>query len=109
MLAVLEHRGACRCPRAEIDAYLIEGADLLRRAEECTSRLHKAGACEGHRLMAATTLMAMERLQFRMTVYRDSLAAETALPPATAPAPVPDKRRWWPILTRRRGHRPAYP
>ncbi|AWN39828.1 hypothetical protein [Methylobacterium durans] len=95
--------------RAEIDAYLAEGADLLRQAEECTSRLHKAGASEGHRLMAATTLMAMERIQFRMTAYRDRLAAEMDSPPETAPAPVPEKRRWWPILSRRRGFRPAYP
>ncbi|AWN40291.1 hypothetical protein [Methylobacterium durans] len=91
--------------RAEIDAYLAEGASLIR--QECVSRLHKAGACEGHRLMATTTLMAMERIQFRLTAYRDRLAAETALAPA--PPPVPEKRRWWPVLSRRRDYRPAHP
>ncbi|MER2265580.1 hypothetical protein [Methylobacterium oxalidis] len=96
--------------RAEIDAYLAEGASLIQQAEECASRLHRAGACEGHRLMAATTLMAMQRIQFRMTVYRDRLAAEMApLPaPVAVPPPVPEKRRWWLILSRRRSYRPAH-
>ena len=32
----------------ELEAYLAEGASLIRKAEEYTGDLHQDGACEGH-------------------------------------------------------------
>ena len=89
--------------RAEVDAYLAEAASLIRRAEECTSRLHKDGACEGHRLMAAAALMAMHRINLLMKAHRDLSAAGTAPPPVAYR--LPEKRRWWQVVSSRS---PAY-
>ncbi len=87
---------------SELDAYLSEGAQLIRRAEECTRRLHQDSACEGQRLMAAATQVAMQRIYLPIKAHRDSSALE--MPSPSIALPVREKRRWWPVVSRRRGY-----
>lgn len=75
---------------AELDRYLDEAACLIRRAESLQTVLEQAGAPEGHRLLAARVLLAMDRLQHGMRHHRAALepAPAPVLTPAPAPAPV---------------------
>ena len=88
---------------AALDAYLAEGASLIRTAEECASRLHQDGACEGHRLMAAATQVAMHRIYLLIKAHRDRSATEIPAPPVARL--VREKRHWWPGLSLWRGYR----
>ncbi|WP_336491256.1 cache domain-containing protein [Methylobacterium nigriterrae] len=83
---------------SELDAYLAEGARLIRRAEECTSRLHQDGACEGHRLMAEATHVAMQRV-YRLIEARRGPSAADPMPAPVTPPPQ-ETRRWWPVVRR---------
>lgn len=83
----------------EVDAYLAEGAHLIRQAEECAGRLHQNGACEGHRRMAAATQVAMHRIYLLIQAHRDRSAQQTpSLPVARS---LREKRRWWSGVSRR--------
>ena len=87
----------------EVDGCLAEGARLIREADACVRRLHQADACEGHRQMAAATLVAMRHVYLLMETQRDRSVMETT--PLPVGRPAPEKRRWWLLLSRRRGHR----
>lgn len=78
---------------AQIDAYLAEAETLLERARECEDSLRSFGVCEGHQLMAAQVVRAMQRLQITIQGSRHVLAVA---PSSSAPASVTGKPRpWW--------------
>lgn len=89
---------------AEIDRYIEEGRRLIARAEACRRTLIERDAPEGHLLMAARILAAMDRVQAtllrRGARLRQSLA-EAGRAPAVAVAARPP-RPWWPLAGRRK-------
>lgn len=75
---------------ADLDLYLDEGDRLIRQAETVRGAMEQAGAPEGHRLLAAQILLAMDRLQHGMRRHRAALAPD----PEPAILTVPPRRPW---------------
>lgn len=91
---------------AEIDRYIEEGGALVARAEACRQTLIAQGAREGHLLMAARTITAMNRVQATLLRQRTALRQYAALSEAEiVPAVVVvarPARSWWALIGGRR-------
>src|ERR1700710_926887 len=81
---------------AEVDLYCEEARNIIIHAKEIVHDLERNGACEGHNLMAAQCIVALNRLNQLMENHRRRLAFE-ALPNAVDP-PISIKRRWWSVV-----------
>ncbi len=76
---------------AELDLYLAEGDRLIRQAEILRGAMERAGAPEGHRLLATQVVLALDRLQLGMRRQR------AALETVAEPVPAAGGRRPWQI------------
>jgi hypothetical protein len=85
---------------AEVDRYIAEGSRLIAHAETCRQALIAGGAQQGHLLMAARTLAAMNRVQATMERQRAALRQSLveAVHAPTVLLVAQPARPWWPLL-----------
>ena len=82
---------------SEADGFRVEGAQLIRKAEEQLRQItQNSNASEGERLAALRIVEAMKRVQLLIEAHHDGGGMRTVLPPVVRLAP--EKRRWWPLM-----------
>jgi hypothetical protein len=86
---------------SKLDLYCREAQSIIAHSEEIVRCMRRAGACEGHLLMADQGLVALRHLG--RIIERSRKRSVFEAPSVPIDASLPAKQGWWSVIWRRPG------